>query len=557
MKSKNIIAYTVLGIIVVVVVAYSVLFRIPNNNTNIGSNNQTSQSTNQLIANSKAAAVDQYQKQFCGLKATPNSNGYITEYKLPVTCEMPLGILVDNQAGKIWYVSTKQGTLGSYNLATKNFDKELTIPIWQARNNPTDNSQVWSVKADKKGDIWFTDEKQNALWRYSKSLGSFEMYKVPQNSNAFGTTYPVSIDFDSKGNLYFVGIRSPVLWFGNITQMKNGTSDGITKIPIPTAGFKGIDPSLISVGSVAVDNKRGVVWISMLSFPNKGEILRYNISSKTFDTFNMPAGLNSPVGVAVSNDGNLWVTDHATSTFFMLNASNGKTTTYATSTPSPKIFGVNNTDSVPEAAYTLPYWIQKDSDGSLWFNEHEGNKIARFAPSNNTLYEYWIPTQNKLWGNCPPNSKTCGIANTLQFSRGEKGQTWFTEWSENKIGSLSTNNNQLPFAISVSPQQLILKRGQTAEIKVNISATKIPQSSSNSTIEMVASGTFTPGGNLGNSTGTFSQASFPMPNPNTSKQVSFIFTPATDLKPGDYMLMIGTQNDEVGMLKAVKVHVIS
>jgi virginiamycin B lyase len=557
LKSKNIIAYTVLGIIVVVVVAYSVLFRIPNNNTNIGSNNQTLQSTNQLIANSKAAAVDQYQKQFCGLKATPNSNGYITEYKLPATCEMPLGILVDNQAGKIWYVSTKQGTLGSYNLATKNFDKELTIPIWQARNNPTDNSQVWSVKADKKGDIWFTDEKQNAIWRYSKSLGSFEMYKVPQNSNAFGTTYPVSIDFDSKGNLYFVGIRSPVLWFGNITQMKNGTSDGITKIPIPTAGFKGIDPSLISVGSVAVDNKRGVVWISMLSFPNKGEILRYNISSKTFDTFNMPAGLNSPVGVAVSNDGNLWVTDHATSTFFMLNASNGKTTTYATSTPSPKIFGVNNTDSVPEAAYTLPYWIQKASDGSLWFNEHEGNKIARFVPSNNTLYEYWIPTQNSLWGNCPPNSKTCGIANTLQFSRGEKGQTWFTEWSENKIGSLNTNNNQLPFTISVSPQQLILKRGQTVEIKVNISATRIPRSSSNSTVEMVASGTFTPGGNLGNSTGTFSQASFPMPNPNTSKQVSFIFTPATNLKPGDYMLMIGTQNDEVGMLKAVKVSVIS
>lgn len=557
MKSKNIIAYTVLGIIVVVVVAYSVLFRISNNNTNIGSNNQTLQSTNQLIANSKAAAVDQYQKQFCGLKATPNSNGYITEYKLPATCEMPLGILVDNQAGKIWYVSTKQGMLGSYNLATKNFDKELTIPIWQARNNPTDNSQVWSVKADKKGDIWFTDEKQNAIWKYSKSLGSFEMYKVPQNSNAFGTTYPVSIDFDSKGNLYFVGIRSPVLWFGNIAQMKNGTSDGITKIPIPTAGFKGIDPSLISIGSVAVDNKRGVVWISMLSFPNKGEILRYNISSKTFDTFNMPAGLNSPVGVAVSNDGNLWVTDHATSTFFMLNASNGKTTTYATSTPSPKIFGVNNTDNVPEAAYTLPYWIQKASDGSLWFNEHEGNKIARFVPSNNTLYEYWIPTQNSLWGNCPPNSKTCGIANTLQFSRGEKGQTWFTEWSENKIGSLNTNNNQLPFTISISPQQLILKRGQTAEIKVNISATRIPQSSSNSSVEMVASGTFTPGGNLGNSTGTFSQASFPMPNPNTSKQVSFIFTPATNLKPGDYMLMIGTQNDEVGMLKAVKVRVIS
>jgi hypothetical protein len=70
------------------------------------------------------------------------------------------------------------------------------------------------------------------------------MYKVPESSKAFGTTYPVSIDFDSKGNVYFVGIRSPVLWFGNVTQMKNDTSNGISKIPIPTSAFKGIEEGL-------------------------------------------------------------------------------------------------------------------------------------------------------------------------------------------------------------------------------------------------------------------------------------------------------------------------
>jgi hypothetical protein len=33
------------------------------------------------------------------------------------------------------------------------------------------------------------------------------MYKVPEMSGAFGTTYPVLIDFDSKGNVYFVGLE--------------------------------------------------------------------------------------------------------------------------------------------------------------------------------------------------------------------------------------------------------------------------------------------------------------------------------------------------------------
>ena len=61
-----------------------------------------------------------------------------------------------------------------------------------------------------------------------------------------------------------MGIHSPVLWFGNITQMKNGTSNGITKIPMPTNGFGGVGSRQISTGSVAVDNKRNVIWISML-----------------------------------------------------------------------------------------------------------------------------------------------------------------------------------------------------------------------------------------------------------------------------------------------------
>jgi virginiamycin B lyase len=90
---------------------------------------------------------------------------------------------------------------------------------------------------------------------------------------------------------------------------------------------------------------------------------------------------------------------HATDTFFMVNATNGRITAYATSRASPLIYGVNDTNSVPEEAYTLPYWIEKGSDGSIWFNEHEGNKIARFEPSNGTLYEYWIPTQDRQWGN--------------------------------------------------------------------------------------------------------------------------------------------------------------
>jgi virginiamycin B lyase len=384
------------------------------------------------------------------------------------------------------------------------------------------------------------------------------MYKVPEKSRAFGTISPVSLDFDSKGNVYFVGMHSPVLWLGNITQMKNGTSNGITKIAIPTDGFKGVDSKEISIGSMTVDNKRNVIWISMSAFSSEGEILRYNLTSRTFDTLVLPEQLSLPVGLAVDNNGNLWATDHGTSIFYMLNTTNHNITMFATSKASPKIYGLNDSSNLPEGDNTLPYWIEKGSDdGSLWFNEHQGNKIARFDPLKNILYEYWIPTQDRLWGDCPPNNNTCGIANILQFSRGQNGQTWFTEWSENKIGSIGpaiNNNNKLRFSVSTFPQELIIKRGESMEIKVNISTTGASPLKSN--IDMVSSGTFTPTGDLGNSTGSYSEQSFSL-DPSHSKEVSFIFTPAPDLGTGEYTLMLGAQNDAITVMKAVKVHIVA
>jgi virginiamycin B lyase len=526
------------------------------------------------LEESRKASIEKFQNTFCGLNTELNSNEFVTEYKLPGTCEMPLGIGVTD--GKVWYISTENGTIGAYNIKQNSFAKEVPIPIWKSRLNHLDFSQVWAIKPDGKGNIWFTDEKQNAIWKYTESSQTFEMYKVPSAPKAFDTTYPVSLGFDSNGNIYFVGIRSTSLWFGEVAKMRNGTSDGISAIPMPIDKFSGIDPTLISTGSLAVDNDRNAVWISMLAFQKKGEILRYDASTKTFKIFDMPEELASPVGIVIDDSGNLWITDHGTSIFYKLDTSTGNITKFVTSKASPRIFGIgvgssnssnsksslNINNDTPAGAYTLPYWIQKSGDGSLWFNEHTGNKIARFDPVNNTLIEYWIPTQNKLFGMCQNNNdndnaasksndQKCGIANALQFSVGQNkddsNQVWFTEWSENKIGKVNVQK-QLPFEISTPETEVPVKRGESLEVKVNI------DTSTNQRIHMIAAGTFTPTGDLGNSTGSFSEESFSLTAGNP-KQVSFIFTPSSDLKSGVYMLMIGAENNDVSYLKAVRINI--
>ena len=69
------------------------------------------------LENSRKAAIEKFQTLFCGLNTTSNSNEFVTEYKLPTACEMPLGMAVDGD--KVSYVSTKNGSLGLYMMQNK------------------------------------------------------------------------------------------------------------------------------------------------------------------------------------------------------------------------------------------------------------------------------------------------------------------------------------------------------------------------------------------------------------------------------------------------------
>ena len=406
-------------IIAIMLVTVIVAVQISQRNDRAG--NTSNNSIERISTESREASVKRFQAQFCGLGTKAQSNGYVAEVVLPSECLMPLGIYVENNnnngQNRIWFASTKNGTLYSYS-ANDGF-KGYSIPVWKPRDLPTDSSMVWTLKGDNKGNLWFTDEKQNSLWKFdpnNDTTGSFERFLIPGESTDFGTSYPVSFDFDSEGNVYFVGIRVPSLWFGNATEMKSNSSAGIHEIPLPVDSFSEQEKATLSIGSTFLQNE--TVWISMLSFGNKGQIVGYDIEAKNFTKiFSLPSDLTSPVGITDDIEGNLWITDHGTSIFFKLDPSDGKVVKYVTSKLDNRIVGGGGEISNPliESSYTLPYWIQKGDNNTLWFNEHTGNKIAKFYPLQEKLVEYWIPSQNRLFGICEQN-EICGIANALQFS---------------------------------------------------------------------------------------------------------------------------------------------
>jgi virginiamycin B lyase len=555
-------------------------------------------SSSNIHRDKESHEIKTFQDGFCGTNPNSNSTEYVTEYLLPQSCEMPLGIGVDIEEDRVWYVSTKRGILGSYNLEEDKFDEEKQIPLWPSRESPHEFSQVWDVEIDNRrnvevgeGDVWFTDGKQNAIWRFFTSSNAFERYIVPGESRDFGTTYPASIEFDPDNDniIYFVGMFSPSIWVADINKLKNGTSEGISEIPIPIKGFEGTDPVFITTGSLAFDEKENAVWVSVMIYGYKGQIFKYNIDAKSFDIFDLPRDLSSPWGLTVDDNGDLWVTNAGSSIFYKLRPKGDNNDSmedfeiekFVTSKGSSRIFG-KSPESKTERDfqnryYTLPSMIKKSNDGSIWFNEQHGNKISKFDPLTRTLIEYWVPTQNRLWGICSndnhnsnslgdsnnKNNEICGIANILQFSIANQDDSdddidvWFSEWSQNKIGKVEAIEHP-PFSIEVfkSDKELTIERGEKEKIKFTLKAAEQP-SSSITDVRMVVSGTFTSSGDIGNATGEFTE----LPSSNSIEQgeeyeVSFEFVPSVDQKPGNYTLMIGAENDSISHLKAVYIRII-
>ncbi|HET6807824.1 MAG TPA: hypothetical protein VFH28_02080 [Nitrososphaera sp.] len=527
-SSKKIAIYAIIGIAAVAAVYIAMISRDLPETSGPTTNRQNDEAMEQ-----------HFKQQFCGTDTAPNSNAYITEVGLPTECEMPVGVAVDGS--KVWYVSTKPGLLGKYDSAAGTFS-EYEIPSWPTRSLPFTAvpswSMSWAVKLDGiSGNVWFTDQN-NTIWRFNQSTEAFDMFKVPAK-------YPSMMDFDSNGNLYFIGINSQALFFGNVSKMQNATSEGFREISLPLEGFAGISLDLVTSGGLIVDNEQNDVWISLLAFQQKkGQLFQYDIETdRVVRIVDLPADLGSPVGMELDNYGNVWVADHGTSTFFKYDPTMDNITKFVTSIASPKIYG----GSTPPSAYTLPYWIDKGGDGSLWFNEHTGNKIARFDTEELALIEYWVPSQNRAWALCPPEATVCGIANVMQFAVNPDNQLWFTEWTENKIAKVDASK-QVPVSV-LTPAEVVVSRGESTEIKVTLTT------SSDFGGQMIAAGTFTPNGALGNSTGIFSEESVSLSS-GGSKEVSYTFTAADNLDQGQYMIMLGAGNDDVSYMKAVRINII-
>jgi virginiamycin B lyase len=100
--------------------------------------------------------------------------------------------------GHIWFTELSDGKLGRIDTATKQVT-ELSVP------SPLGSSQgMYQDVIGSDGTVWFACSGANALVRYSPSSGQYTFYQLPQSGSV-----PYGLALDSSGHLWFTGDGMP------------------------------------------------------------------------------------------------------------------------------------------------------------------------------------------------------------------------------------------------------------------------------------------------------------------------------------------------------------
>jgi virginiamycin B lyase len=499
-----------------------------------------------------ATMSEEDKKRFCGDNKI-NSNLYVSEFVLPVQCSQPVGLAVDKD-NNIWIASGKLGSLFVFNTTTLEFDKIIKIPNWPEQTRIM-GSMMWNMKFDKNGDLWFTDELSNSIWKYFVKEGKFENYRLLEEGG-----YPQSIALDSAGNVWFTQFFGNRLGFIEPSKVIANTTEGISELDMskqidfqtmgPISNSFGFTNTNANINTTIPINANESLWFSTAIFPVGGHIIEYDIATESLTIHDVTYTHNVPFSITEDENGTLWANSHIANLFFSLNPNTGEIKQYATSNP-----------SVSGNLTTLPYYNEY-RDGKVWFNEHYGNAIASYDPKNKTLVEYYVPTQNPLWVNS---------SNPLRFTFDNNGSIWFTEWTENKLGVITKDRlNQIPITLGVSKDKIILdsKNNKSDVLDIYIHKNMINSNKTvNSTtagnndttnvidkpmnITMDVTSSIAKNGKLANLTSSFSQdtivvAEKPISEigPSSQLKTALEINPTADVTPGNYTLTISAKYDK-------------
>ncbi|MDG6923902.1 MAG: SMP-30/gluconolactonase/LRE family protein [Nitrososphaerota archaeon] len=326
------------------------------------------------------------------------------EYAFPTPDSMLSAVAIDS-SDNVWVVGLTSNKLGELKNGT-NIIIEFSIP----NGSTTYGNTVEPLACGPVGvfvgphqDVWILCDFSNQIDEFFPQNSTFSSFNLPEWQSG-----PVDLVFDQQGNFWFTAADADMLGRVVISQLRNGTTDGISE------------------------------------FTPRNETYTFVFDHSTDlagDRKNITSSLPTPAGIALSPDGkSLWITEHADGAF----------DSYNIATKSLDRFWTSKTYDAFGYPYSFPNGIAVDANGIVWMAEHYGNKVAEYNPSTGKLTEYAVPC--------------CGVTSSglYTLTLGKDGTVWFVEIFGNAIGELKPASSTQSFEIntprtfSVSTQPAIL-----------------------------------------------------------------------------------------------------
>ncbi|MDE1857910.1 MAG: hypothetical protein KGI26_02420 [Thaumarchaeota archaeon] len=399
--------------------------------------------------------------------------GTFAQFQIPTNHSTPDAVAVDSR-GDVWFTELTANKLGEL-AAGSSAIVEFGVPgiaVSLGSTSQTVSCGPGAVMADPSGSIWVACLFSNQLDQFIPAQGAFNSFDLPIFQSA-----PAGMALDGKGNLWFTAADANMLGEAVVSQLRNGTSQGITE-------FAPLNQT----------------YVFKLSHP----------TSFTGSTEVVSTSLPFPSGIAIDQKGGLWVTEHIDSSFDRYNVATKSLVKYWTT----QTFGANG------YSVTFPNGIAIDPSGAVWIGEHYGNRVAEFLPSSGAMTEYPVP--------CCKSA----IAGVYSVALAPDGRLWFVEIGGNAIGEMSPAQGSSRLSLNVPASSYSL--GTQGKITVPL---KFAQEGGNSTVLSLSVSGVTGTGSLQNMTADFGGSTLAV-QPGGLAESNMTLT-LDGLNPGSYYLTLG------------------
>jgi streptogramin lyase len=283
---------------------------------------------------------------------------------------------------------------------------------------------LWGITSGPDGNLWFSEESNNAVGRITPSA------VISEFSAGFPTGSPRGIVTGPDGNLWVAmaggdGAIAQVTKAGEVTEFPVPTPGDPTDIAVgPDKNLWYVDSAAHLIGRITPDGSitefsAGLTALSEPSAITKGpdgalwfteaaagKIGRITTTGEITEFSSGLSGSSAPKDIVTGPDGNLW---------FTLNADQGG------------IGRITPEGAITEFSYGLtlnsgPVGITAGADGNLWFTESTKPAIGRITTDGH-ITEYF----NGL----------VSIVNPWSIAPGPDGNMWFTGNSPGLVGRLT------------------------------------------------------------------------------------------------------------------------